>query len=263
MGYILTNSDKWKDLWFGGLSPHAKLLFIFLCENCDSAGFFEINYRYMLFALNLKNDDLKKAITELSKSYIKSNDKKYIWLNNFLKHQKKLPLNSSNNSHKQIIQLLTENLNDSNMYSDCKEMKAILPNETIEVKTVEKEENTPIKVEEPIITEKEKNKKPTTPRKRFVEPKVEEIVEYMIKRGLQPKVAKFEGEQFLNHYESVGWVVGKVKMVKWKGAVSGWVNRWYEKNKIKQPLKSKLENIKEAKAEFGEVDWNEVYTTQN
>lgn len=32
-------------------------------------------------------------------------------------------------------------------------------------------------------------------------------------------------EDFFNYYESVNWVVGKKRMVKWKAAVGGWISR--------------------------------------
>ena len=48
MSYRYTNSDKWTDSWFSDLSANAKLLFIFLYENCDNAGIYEVNKKFML-----------------------------------------------------------------------------------------------------------------------------------------------------------------------------------------------------------------------
>ena len=53
MSYRITNIEKWKDLWFSNLSPNAKLLFFYFVENCDNAGFFEVNKKFMLFYTGL------------------------------------------------------------------------------------------------------------------------------------------------------------------------------------------------------------------
>ncbi|NMB81910.1 MAG: hypothetical protein GYA14_08835, partial [Ignavibacteria bacterium] len=45
MAYRFTNTDKWADSWFANLKPIEKLLFIYLYENCDIAGFIEINLK--------------------------------------------------------------------------------------------------------------------------------------------------------------------------------------------------------------------------
>jgi hypothetical protein len=37
-----TETDKWQDEWFLSLPFEAKLLFLYLCDNCDCAGFWEV-----------------------------------------------------------------------------------------------------------------------------------------------------------------------------------------------------------------------------
>ena len=39
-----------------------------------------------------------------------------------------------------------------------------------------------------------------------------------------------QAKQFEAYYESIGWMVGKKKMTKWKSAISGWVYRTAENN---------------------------------
>jgi hypothetical protein len=70
----------------------------------------------MLFHTGLTEEQLMEAGTELKKSYIKSHDGTKLWFKNFLKYQKKLPLNSANNVHKQIIHLIHENLSDEKKF---------------------------------------------------------------------------------------------------------------------------------------------------
>jgi hypothetical protein len=49
-------------------------------------------------------------------------------------------------------------------------------------------------------------------------PTVNELREYAEKIGFK----EFDAEQFLAHYDSNGWRVGRVKMVSWRAAVVTW-----------------------------------------
>ena len=49
MAYRFTDTNKWNDAWFLELKPSGKLLFNYLCDNCDVAGFIELNPRKWAF----------------------------------------------------------------------------------------------------------------------------------------------------------------------------------------------------------------------
>jgi hypothetical protein len=108
MSKRFTDTDKWKDPWFRSLSPHEKLLFNYLCDNCDLAGFYEVDFDMIAFTTKLTEKETKDAFRGLIKGYT-GNDG-WIWINNFLKHQKNLPLNPANNAHKCIINLIQNQL---------------------------------------------------------------------------------------------------------------------------------------------------------
>ena len=61
-----------------------------------------------------------------------------------------------------------------------------------------------------IITSKNKSS-------RFVKPTLEEIEDYIFKKGYSVNARKF-----FNYYESNGWKVGKNSMKSWKAAISTW-----------------------------------------
>lgn len=103
MAYRLTDTGKWDDEWFVDLNPHQKLMFMYFCDNCDIAGFYELSLRKMSFDLNMTPEDVKTAFKGLNKSYIISKDKKVLFIKNFIKHQKNSPLNTNNKSHIGII----------------------------------------------------------------------------------------------------------------------------------------------------------------
>lgn len=99
MSYRFTDTNKWADSWFIDLNAHEKLMFSYLCDLCDSGGFFELSTRKMIFDLGLTNEEVKGAMKGLERCYILSKDKSVLFLKNFLKHQKNIPLNSANKAH--------------------------------------------------------------------------------------------------------------------------------------------------------------------
>jgi hypothetical protein len=212
---------------------------MFLYENCDNAGVYEINKKFMLFLLGLNEEELRNAIKELKKAYVKSKDDKYIWLRNFLKHQKKLPLNPKNSAHKQIIMLLEDYTSETNKFKGCKEMVTLIP----------------------VDPDKPKTKRATTPRAttKFEKPSVQEVEAFMQEKNF--KVWKVEASRFWNWFESNGWKVGKNPMKSWKGAVNTWIANWYDRNKVMKPA-SKIDNVKEVHENLEGVDWNQVYAEE-
>lgn len=63
-------------------------------------------------------------------------------------------------------------------------------------------------------------------------PTYEEVHEYMITKGVDNRD---EAERFVDHFDSIGWVVGKTKtpMKKWQSAVNNWlknVKKWSVKD---------------------------------
>ena len=71
MSYRITNIEKWKDLWFSNLSPHAKLLFYYFVENCDNAGFFEVNKKFNDFVneICIVRPDVQESSVNLEGRY--------------------------------------------------------------------------------------------------------------------------------------------------------------------------------------------------
>lgn len=93
--------------------------------------------------------------------------------------------------------------------------------------------------------------KEPTKRKKFVPPKVKEVEEYCAKRN-----NGIDAEEFVDFYESKGWMVGKNKMVNWKSAV----NTWERKRgfKLKSAPEPGLSKIK-AKSDEESVDYMKMW----
>jgi len=101
-----TNTKKWDDVWFSELTMEDKVMFVYLCDMCDIAGFLEINERLIRFHTGI--EDVRGAVTSLSKSVIYRDG--YVWIMKYIKHQKNLPLNPNNNAHKGIISSMSDRI---------------------------------------------------------------------------------------------------------------------------------------------------------
>lgn len=103
MAYRFTNTDKWEDSWFSNLKQIEMLLFMYLCDNCDIAGFAEINLKRWASDLNSNPDTIEGALKGLQRGVIISKNGDAVYLRNFLKHQKNLPINTNNKAHVGIL----------------------------------------------------------------------------------------------------------------------------------------------------------------
>jgi len=103
MAYRFTNTEKWQDSWFTELTQLQMLLFLYLCDNCDIAGFIEVNYKRWASDLGSSKETIEGACKGLARGLIYSKLNDCIFIRNFLKHQKNLPLNENNKAHLGII----------------------------------------------------------------------------------------------------------------------------------------------------------------
>lgn len=76
---------------------------MYLCDSCDIAGFIEVNLRKWAFDLGSTPANIQGALKGLTRGLIYSISEDCIFIRNFLKHQKNLPLNiEKNQAHKGI-----------------------------------------------------------------------------------------------------------------------------------------------------------------
>jgi hypothetical protein len=85
-------------------------------------------------------------------------------------------------------------------------------------------------------------------RDRFVEPTLEEVSAYCRERSNQ-----VDPDQFIDHYTSNGWLVGKNKMKDWKAAVRTWEKNNHNGNGRK-PREETAEE-KEIYEQFKKLGW--------
>ena len=108
MSKRFTETDKWKDTWFLDLKPSEKLLWFYILDNCDNAGFFEFNMRLVCFMTGMTEKQVEGAVEGLNRGLIGAKSGDLFLVKNFLRHQKNDTLNPDNNAHKQIIRIINE-----------------------------------------------------------------------------------------------------------------------------------------------------------
>ena len=229
----LVETDRWRDLWFVELLPNSKLMLSYLYDNCDDGGFIDVHYATWSSQLKMTKELIITSLKELQPALL-SDKKKKLFIKDFLKHQKKLPLTKGNEEHDWIISKLKNNLEK---FDNSIEILNILNNHVID----------------PI--EQKTTKATTSKKKVFVEPTFEELKAYYLKQ--KPDAELENIEDIYDHYVSVGWVVGKNKpMVDWESCVRKAIRNQQKFGKSRISYGNINENNKQSRtqATMGAVD---------
>jgi hypothetical protein len=99
MAKRLTDTCKWNKEWFMELPPEKKLLWIYLCDNCDHAGIWERNLK--LASLQLGFTITEKTLQFFGDKLVLLADNKY-FLKSFVSFQYG-QLTETNNAHRAVI----------------------------------------------------------------------------------------------------------------------------------------------------------------
>lgn len=88
--------------------------------------------------------------------------------------------------------------------------------------------------------DKEEDKNKSNKSKRFTPPTVEEVAEYINQMNYH-----INAEQFIDYYESNGWMVGKSHMKDWKATVRNWERRRQNNTQGSTPVNPFLKMLEE------------------
>lgn len=119
MSKKMTDPDKWRDPWFRKLGPNEKLVFVFLIDQCNHGGFYEVDTEYMEFCIGIDGDVILGAIQGLNSRCFMVDG--WVWIKNYLRHQKNEILNPDNNAHKHIIERVREQVARFHAVSEFKD----------------------------------------------------------------------------------------------------------------------------------------------
>ena len=207
------DTDMWKKKWFRTLSTKMKNVWIYLITMCDHAGLYEVDIDLM--GLFIGESITQEEIMDCLSQQIEVIDEDKWFLPKFVKFQYNVTdpteLNPNNRVHKSVIDILSS-------YHLVEGSTKTLPSplkKDIRVTRGAKDKDK----DKDINNSSNKIK-----RKVFKKPNKDEVQKYCNERK-----NTIDPERFITHYESKGWMVGKVKMVDWKAAVRTW-----EKNNFNQ-----------------------------
>lgn len=192
----LVETNRWQDNWFVELNPNSKLLLSYLYDCCDEIGSIDLNYAVWSAQLKMDKQSIIESLKELQTALL-SDKKKKIFIKDYLKHQKKLPLRIGIEEDDWIINKLKGSLEK---FNNAPEIINILKNHVLDQSQIKQK--------------KEKVSK----RKVFVEPTFEELKAYYLQE--KPDAELDAINDIYDHYVSCGWTVGKNKpMVDWEACV--------------------------------------------
>lgn len=204
----LVQVNRWKDLFWNDLHPYPKILLCYLYDTADSAGFVDYSSALWLTQLKGKTDsryseftkkDLVNALEDLKDKLI-SNGKKKLFIKDFLKHQKKLPLIRGTEESDWIIDKLESNLPK---FNNAKEISDILEK---------------VRDKELINNDNNKNTSARNNNKtKFIAPSYEEFHLTYLKE--KPDAIEEKIKNLYDHYVSVGWKVGNKPMADYAAAI--------------------------------------------
>jgi len=121
----LTSIEKWKHSWWVDLSVQGKLMYWYLNERSDLAGFYEIFYKYIQIDIGLTQEEAQEAFKELGARLVFSKDNKIIWLKDHPLEQGNHPLSLKAGYHKTIIRLIAENISRFDEESGLSELEVV------------------------------------------------------------------------------------------------------------------------------------------
>jgi len=101
-----TDTEKWKKSWYCGLTPTYKLFWNYICDNCNIAGIWSVNWPLVQF--HIWNEEPIQPSVLGNRIKVLSEDKWFI--NGFVEFQQKInslnDLNPNNKAHLAIIRIL-------------------------------------------------------------------------------------------------------------------------------------------------------------
>ena len=200
----MTDTDKWKKRFIKDLDYANKLLWLYMLDDCNHAGIWDIDLEVASIRIGL-DVDMSDLLKFEHRIVVFDNSEK-VFIPDFIEFQYG-ELNPNSNVHKSVITLLQK----YNLEGYLKGSQGV--QSTLNNKDKDKD----------IVKVKAKVK-------RFVKPTIEDIFNYCSERENDVDCRKF-----FDYYESNGWKVGKNPMKDWKASVRTWEKNTTQQQKVSQP----------------------------
>lgn len=247
---------RWQEIWWQNLSLEEKLLYQYLCDMCDIAGFYTINLSKISEDLKLDEKTIRSKLNAIRHLYAISNDKKILYLINYVALHYQLPLQRSIPFQKPVIELLESQLQSFSKIGQeaikiliprKDQPPLIIPHSGSQIifensDAIRSENKFVVKADQPsnkptiedLLMSEAGNKKRGRRKGEFEPPTLLELTNYfseqinkneLLKDWIDPEKIATE---FILHYEDIGWKLksgSNKKMTDWMGVVRTWLGK--------------------------------------
>jgi hypothetical protein len=120
MAKRFTDTEKWEHGWFTEAGIVHKLIWFYLCDNCDGVGIWKVNFKLASFVIGheIGWDDLQKI--GLGERIVRLSDDK-VWIPGFIKFQYK-SLNPKNSAHRGMMKTIIQAVAGLPLTGESKEL---------------------------------------------------------------------------------------------------------------------------------------------
>lgn len=105
MGKRFTDTEKWKKPFIRGLQAPYKLLWLYICDDCDHAGIWQVDIEVAQIRVGEKLDE-QKALNFFSGKIIPIENGTKWFIPSFIEFQYPSGLSENNKAHAGIIKIL-------------------------------------------------------------------------------------------------------------------------------------------------------------
>lgn len=239
MAKRFTDSGKWKKKWFRKLPSEMKLLWIYLCDNCDHAGIFEVDFERISFDLGIEfneYEEIEITVIDFFDGRIEEFNQGEKWfLRGFLDFQYG-PFNEKNRVHISANNILIKYNLTWNKEGDIKPL--ISPLQGAKDKDTDKDKD---KDEDRGIV------KGDFERPIFAPKNIEIIIEYFVTKSDKSEKginqAKTAAESFWEEYESTNWKYKGSDLTNWRNRANSWLRNWILNEKKKPTSNDKNQGL--------------------
>ena len=221
MAKRMFDTDIWKKRWFRILPPDIKNVWFYLLTMCDHAGIYNVDLDIMGLFIGEGMDE-GRIMKYLGDRITVIDDGNKWFIPTFVEFQYR-KLSDKNSIHRSVIDRLNRHdllnngiiapLVQNEVRSTTTPLEGVTEGVTEGV--IQRAKAKDKGKDKVIDSSKIKNK--SSKSKRFRIPSIEDISKYCIERK-----NSVDPEKFINHYQSNGWMVGKVKMSNWQASVRNW-----------------------------------------
>jgi hypothetical protein len=254
MAKRFTDTEKWKKPFIRNLSAPYKLLWLYICDDCDHAGIWQVDIDVAKIRIG-EDINEQDAVKFFGDKLVRIDKGNKWYIPSFIDFQYPSGLNPDNKAHGGIIKILQKyNLIDE-------EFKPLI-SPLYGAMDMDKE----MDMDKDKVMVKKKLAENTNSKCSF-----EQVYEYMaIRIGIDQ--AKIEAEKFVNYYTSNGWKVGKNPMKSWTHAANTWLinSKEYAKGTTKNHRKLNKHELEELRnynfiysTSYGEGDYDRICRGKN